>query len=216
MREIERSPAVRLFVDRASAVQPAFVLGAENADAVAQICRRLDGMPLALELAAARLDALTPDELARRLDQRFALLAGGNRVALPRQQTLSATIDWSYVLLSETQQRVFERLSVFANGWTLDAAEAVCAGDGVAAEDVLDAVLQLVRKSLVVRIDVRHGIRAVRVARDVAAVRVGQTARTRGRSLPPPGAPRRVLLRAGGPTRPCRGDDAPAVLGPGA
>jgi predicted ATPase/DNA-binding XRE family transcriptional regulator len=153
--EIERSPAVRLFVDRAAAVHTEFVLGPENADAVAQICHRLDGLPLALELAAGRLDALTPHELARRLDQRFALLAGGSRVAEPRQQTLSATVDWSYVLLDATQQRVFERLSVFANGWTLDAAEAVCSGDDVAAEDVLDAVLQLVRKSLVVRIDVR-------------------------------------------------------------
>jgi predicted ATPase len=135
------------------------VLRAENAQAVAQVCRRLDGMPLALELAAARLDALTPDELCSRLDQRFGLLTGGSRVALPRQQTLSATIDWSYVLLSETQQRVFERLSVFANGWTLDAAEAVCAADGVSAEDVLDGVLQLIRKSLVVKIDGGHGSR---------------------------------------------------------
>jgi predicted ATPase len=155
--EIERSPAVRLFVDRASAVQSSFMLGADNAEAVAQICRRLDGVPLALELAAARLDALTPGELARRLDQRFRLLSGGNRAALPRQQTLGATVDWSYQLLTPTQQRVFERLVVFASGWTLDAAEAVCAGDGVAAEDVLDGVLQVIHKSLAVRIDVRHG-----------------------------------------------------------
>jgi len=156
MQSIERSPAVRLFVDRASAVDPSFVLRPENAEAVAQVCRRLDGMPLALELAAARLDAFTPDELCSRLDRRFGLLTGGSRVALPRQQTLSATIEWSYVLLSEPQQRVFERLSVFANGWTLDAAEAVCAADGVSPTDVLDAVLQLVRKSLVMRIDARH------------------------------------------------------------
>jgi predicted ATPase/transcriptional regulator with XRE-family HTH domain len=155
--EVQRSPAVRLFVDRASAALPSFVLGPENAAAVAQICRRLDGMPLALELAAARLDALTPAELASRLDQRFGVLTGGNRAALPRQQTLAATIDWSYVLLSETQRRVFERLSVFANGWSLEAAEAVCAGDGIVAADVLDAVLQFVRKHLVVRMDGSHG-----------------------------------------------------------
>jgi len=155
--KIERSPAVRLFVDRASAAQPSFVLDSNNAEPVAQICRRLDGIPLALELAAARLDALTPDQLASRLDQRFALLTGGNRAALPRQQTLAATIDWSYQLLSETQQLVFERLSVFASRWTLEAAESVCAGDGVAADEVLDALLQLFRKSLVVKIDVRHG-----------------------------------------------------------
>ena len=122
-----------------------------------------------------------------RLDQRFALLAGGNRVAQPRQQTLSATIDWSYVLLSETQRRVFERLSVFANGWTLDAAEAVCAGDGVAAEDVLDAVLQLVRKSLVVRIDVRARHRAVRLARDACGSTRGTNCVNEGPNLPPLG-----------------------------
>jgi len=155
--EVERSPAVHLFVDRASGLQADFALTADNAHAIAQICRRLDGIPLALELAAACLDALSPDQLASRLDQRFRLLTGGNRAALPRQQTLRATVDWSYQLLTDTQQRVFERLSVFASGWTLEAAEAVCAGDGVDAGDVLDAVRQLVRKSLVLRIDVRHG-----------------------------------------------------------
>jgi non-specific serine/threonine protein kinase len=155
--EIETSPAVRVFVDRASAVQRSFALGRDNADDVAQICRRLDGIPLALELAAARLDALTLEELGRRLDHRLSLLTGGNRAALPRQQTLRATLDWSYELLTPIQQRVFERLAVFANGWTLDAADAVCAGDGVAVKDVLDAVLQLIRKSLVVRIDEHHG-----------------------------------------------------------
>jgi len=114
--EIERSPAVRLFADRASAAQSSFVLDTDNAETVAQICRRLDGIPLALELAADRLDALTPHELASRLDQRFALLTKGNRAAVPRQQTLSAAIDWSYLLLTETQRRVFDRLSVFASG----------------------------------------------------------------------------------------------------
>ena len=210
--EIERSPAVRLFVDRASAAQPSFVLDADNADAVAQICRRLDGIPLALELAAARLDALTPHELASRLDQRFGLLTGGNRAALPRQQTLSATIDWSYQLLTETQRRVFERLSVFASGWTLDAAEVVCAGDGVAAEDVLDALLQLIRKSLVVRIDVRHGSARYGIAGDAAPVRVGQAARARWRTGCHSRTPCRLLLRAGGATRSCRADNAAAVF----
>jgi non-specific serine/threonine protein kinase len=155
--EIERSPAVRLFADRARAADASFVLAATNAHTIARICRRLDGIPLALELAAARLGALTPGELAHRLDQRFVLLTGGNRAALPRQQTLAATIDWSYVLLSDTQLHVFERLSVFASGWTLEAAEAVCAGDGVAAADVLEAVLQLIQKSLVVRLDPTDG-----------------------------------------------------------
>jgi non-specific serine/threonine protein kinase len=151
--DIEHSAAVRLFVDRASAVEPGFTLSDANAPAIAQICRRLDGNPLALVLAAARLDALTPDQLATRLDRRFRLLTGGNRAALPRQQTLGAAIDWSYELLTDAQRRVFERLSVFANGWTLEAAEAICSSDDIAAEDVVDAVLQLVRKSLVTRID---------------------------------------------------------------
>src|SRR5688572_13452080 len=147
--QIEHSAAVRLFVDRASSVEPRFALSDANAPAIAQICRRLDGIPLALELAAARLDALTPDQLATRLDRRFRLLIGGNRAALPRQQTLGAAIDWSYELLTDAQRRVFERLSVFASGWTLEAAEAICGSDDVAAEDVVDAVLQLVRKHLV-------------------------------------------------------------------
>jgi non-specific serine/threonine protein kinase len=154
--QIERFPAVRLFVDRAVANDTQFVLAADNADAVAQICRRLDGIPLALELAAARLGALTPGELADRLDERFVLLTAGNRAALPRQQTLGATIDWSYLLLSNVQRRVFERLSLLANGWTLEAAEAVCAGEGVPTEQVLDSVLQLVQKSLIVKVD-PHG-----------------------------------------------------------
>jgi non-specific serine/threonine protein kinase len=154
---VERSPAAQLFVDRASVVQPALSLAATNARAIAQICRQLDGIPLALELAAGCLDALTLEQLASRLHQRFRLLTGGNRAGMARQQTLRATIDWSYQLLTETAMRVFERLSVFAIGWTLEAAEAVCAGDAVEADDVLDAVRQLVRKSLIVRIDDRRG-----------------------------------------------------------
>jgi predicted ATPase len=157
VEEVMRSPAVRLFVDRASVVHPDFTLSSRNAGAIAQICRRLDGIPLALELAAATLDALTPLQLATRLDQRFRLLTVGNRAAPLRQQTLSATIDWSYLLLDETEQRVFERVSVFANSWTIEAAEVVCIGDGVATEQVFSALLQLVRKSLVVRIEVPDG-----------------------------------------------------------
>ena len=155
--ELERYPAVRLFIDRAALVRSSFVRDSDNAGPVAQICRRLDGMPLALELAAARLDALTPEQLATRLDQRFALLRGGNRAALPRQQTLSATIEWSYSLLTEPQRRVYERLAVFANGWTLEAAESVCSGSPVEVGEALDALLQLVRKSLVMRLDLRDG-----------------------------------------------------------
>src|SRR6202022_2859013 len=108
---------------------------------------RLDGIPLALELAAAWIEALTVDQLAARLDQRFLLLTGGSRTALPRQQTLRATLDWSYDLLSEPERRLLNRLSVFAGGWTLGAAEAVCADTGTDRQGVLDLLLPLIRKS---------------------------------------------------------------------
>jgi predicted ATPase len=141
--------AVRLFVERALAVQPHFALTVQNAPLVAQVCRRLDGIPLALELAAARLRGLSIEHLADRLDQRFRLLTGGSRTALPRQQTLQATVDWSYGLLSAGEQTLFNRLSVFAGGFDLAAAEAVCAAGPIAAEAVLDLLLQLVDRSLV-------------------------------------------------------------------
>ena len=127
--------AVRLFVDRARASSPGFTLLPTNVTAVLQICRRLDGLPLALELAAARLRTMSVDAVAARLHDCFALLTGGNRTALPRQQTLRATIDWSYGLLSDRKQALLRRLAVFAGGWTLEAAAAVCfdeAGEGLA------------------------------------------------------------------------------------
>jgi predicted ATPase len=151
--DLEDNPAVRLFVERCWAAKPDFDLTERNAPAVAQICRRLDGIPLALELAAARTQALTAQQLARRLEQRFRLLTGGSRAALPRHQTLQATLDWSYDLLSKSERRLFERLAVFAGGWTLEAAEAITVGPGVAKDDVLDVVAGLVRKSLVVAPD---------------------------------------------------------------
>jgi predicted ATPase len=140
------SEAVRLFVERATAVQPAFALTAQNAQPVAQICRRLDGIPLAIELAATRVRALALEQIGARLDQRFRLLTGGSRTALPRQQTLAATVSWSYDLLSEPERTLFNRLSVFVGGFTLEAAEAVC---GVSGIDVLDLLTALVDKSLV-------------------------------------------------------------------
>jgi predicted ATPase/class 3 adenylate cyclase len=119
------SEAVRLFLDRAAAALPGFTLTSQNAAAVAQICRRLDGIPLAIELAAARVRALPVEKLAERLDDCFRLLTGGSRTALPRQQTLRALIDWSYDLLSEPEQALLGRLSVFAGGWTLEAVERI-------------------------------------------------------------------------------------------
>lgn len=142
--------AVRLFIERAAAVLPAFAVTNQNAPALAQICARLDGIPLAIELAAARVRVMPLDQLAARLDDRFRLLTGGSRTALPRQQTLRALIDWSYDLLNDRERLLLCRMSVFAGGWTLDEAEAVCGGDGVEDWEVLDLLTGLVDKSLVV------------------------------------------------------------------
>lgn len=141
--------AAELFVERAALARPGFVLTDKNVEAVVQICRRLDGVPLAIELAAARVRSLSPDDIAVRLDDRFRLLTGGSRTSVPRHRTLEATVAWSYDSLSETEKQVFARLSVFSGGFTLDSAERVCEGDGVEALDVVDVVLGLVEKSLV-------------------------------------------------------------------
>jgi predicted ATPase/class 3 adenylate cyclase len=135
--------SVHLFVERAQAVQPRFVLAPHNLDATTQICRRLDGIPLALELAAARLRLFTVEQIAARLDNRFRLLTGGSRFALPRHQTLEALIDWSYDLLPEGERAALRRLSVFAGGWTFEAAEAMLG------PEALDLLSHLVDKSLV-------------------------------------------------------------------
>jgi non-specific serine/threonine protein kinase len=141
--------AIRLFVERTASMQPRFTLTPQNAPAVVQICRRLDGIPLAIELAAARTRMLTVEQIAARLDDRFRLLTGGGRTSPSRQQTLRATNDWSHDLLTGSERALFRRLAVFAGGWTLEAAEAVGAGEGVDGPDVLDVLGQLVEKSLV-------------------------------------------------------------------
>lgn len=151
---VRASEAVQLFLERAQAVQPNFQLSDRNAAAVAQIARRLDGIPLALELAAARVRSLSAEQIAERLDDRFRLLTGGSRTALPRQQTLRGLIDWSYQLLNERERALLRRLSIFAGGWTLDIAETVCADDPEEPEgqieswEVLDLLDSLVEKSL--------------------------------------------------------------------
>jgi predicted ATPase/class 3 adenylate cyclase len=142
--------AVRLFIDRALAALPTFAVTNQNAPAVAQLCWRLDGIPLAIELAAARVRVLTVEQIAARLDDRFRLLTGGSRTALRRQQTLQAAVDWSYQLLSEAERLLLQRLAVFAGGWTLEAAEAVGTGERIAGSEVLDLLAALVDKSLVV------------------------------------------------------------------
>ena len=171
--------AVQLFIDRALAVAPAFTITNANAPALAAICHRLDGIPLALELAAARCRAMTLEQISARLDNRFHLLTGGSRAALPRQQTLRALIDWSFSLLTESEQMLFCRLSVFIGGWTLEAAEAICAdADESAAEpaqnpqpgiqnwEVLDLLTLLADKSLVVYAE-QHGAARYRLLESV-------------------------------------------------
>jgi non-specific serine/threonine protein kinase len=163
--ELAQLESVQLFVERAQAVQSHFQLTEANAAAVVQICQRLDGIPLALELAAARVKALSVEQIAARLDDRFRLLTGGSRTAVPRQQTLRAAIDWSYSLLTAPECTLLLRLSVFAGGWTLEAAEAVCSRQSsvtssqphlttddwlLATDEVLDLLTQLVNKSLVI------------------------------------------------------------------
>ena len=138
-----------MFSARAALAVPGFVLTAAHAAAVQHICAQLDGMPLAIELAAARVKVLSPPDIAARLSDRFRLLTGGSRTALPRHQTLRAMIDWSYQLLTEPEHCALRRLSAFAGGWTMEAAEAVCQGDEIAANDVLDLLARLVDKSLV-------------------------------------------------------------------
>src|SRR6266540_2255176 len=166
IEQLSQYEAVRLFIDRASLVSPHFDVDKDNAPAIAQICYRLDGIPLAIELAAARVKMLSVEQISKRLDDRFRLLTGGARTALPRQQTLRALIDWSYDILTENERLLLRRLSVFAGGWTLEAAEEVCSDQSsVSSEqsgvtdhrlliiDILDLLSQLVNKSLVVVIE---------------------------------------------------------------
>jgi predicted ATPase/DNA-binding SARP family transcriptional activator/DNA-binding CsgD family transcriptional regulator len=147
---ILEAEAVRLFGERAAAVKRGFAVTEQNAAAVAAVCRRLDGLPLAIELAAARVPAMTPAELARRLERSFAVLASGRRGAAAHHQTLRAAIDWSFQLLTEPEQALLARLAVFAGGATLQAAEAVCRGEGIDPDAVFGLLASLVARSLVV------------------------------------------------------------------
>ncbi len=160
--ELEKVDSIRLFLERASTARPGFTLTKDNASSLAQICSRLDGIPLAIELAASRIKVLSSEQIALRLDDRFRLLTGGSRTALPRQQTLRAMIDWSYSLLTEQEKTLFRRLAVFVGGWTLEAAESVCADveqDGILPHDILDLLTRLVDKSLVTTEEVMGEIR---------------------------------------------------------
>jgi predicted ATPase len=141
--------AVALFLVRAQSIKPDFQLTAANASAIVAICAQLDGLPLAIELAAARVKLLPPEALLARLDQRLRILTGGARDLPERQQTLRGAIAWSYDLLSAAEQRLFTRLAVFVGGWTLEAAESVCDATGDLGVDVLDGLSSLLDKSLV-------------------------------------------------------------------
>jgi predicted ATPase/class 3 adenylate cyclase/DNA-binding CsgD family transcriptional regulator len=177
--------AVRLFLDRAAKARPNFVLGVDNAPFVAQVCSRLDGIPLAIELSAARVRAMTVEQVAAGLDDRFRLLTGGARTVLPRQQTLQASVDWGYALLGDAERVVFRRLSVFAGGFSLDAAEQVVAGDGLEPVEVLDLLLGLVDKSMVLADDTGR-YRLLETLRQYGSARLldaGETPAVRDRHL---------------------------------
>ncbi|MEU7950951.1 BTAD domain-containing putative transcriptional regulator [Micromonospora chalcea] len=173
--EVESSPAVRLLRDRAAAVRRDLAYDGHTSATMARICRALDGMPLAIELAAARLRAMSVDQLATRLDDRFRLLTGGSRTALPRHRTLRAMVDWSWELLSDAERAVLRRLSVFSGGAGLDAAERVCAGGAVAPGDVLDLLTALTEKSLLVAAgDVAPRYRMLGTIKEYAAQRLAE------------------------------------------
>lgn len=184
LQEIQQSESVRLFVARAESASPGFALLSENAPAVARVCQRLDGIPLAIELAAARSSMLQVEEIARRLDNRFHLLTGGSRAALPRYQTLLDSIDWSYNLISPPERLMLQALSVFAGGWTLEAAESVGMGPLVGAkkENILPLLSSLVNQSMV-NADLQPGLparyRMLETIRLYAQDRLAESGQTR-------------------------------------
>jgi len=176
VQALRASDAVRLFIDRTLQVRPDFELTAGNAPAIARICHELDGIPLAIELAAARVRMLTPQQIAHRLGDRFQLLTDGSRTAVPRQQTLQASIDWSYELLSQDERTLLRRLSIFTGGWTLEAAEQICVGQGIDRHAVLDLLTGLVDQSLVTTreqdTEMRYGL--LETVRQYAAARLAE------------------------------------------
>ena len=187
---------MRLFVERATAVDPAFRMTGANAAKVAQVCHRLDGIPLAIELAAARVNVLSIEQIDSRLNDRFHLLTGGSRTAVPRQRTLKAAVDWSYDLLSDSERQLLRRLSVFAGGWTMEAAEAVTSGNGSDREDVLEFLSRLDRQVTRQCRQRRRRVPTVSLPRNRASVRAGAAAPVR-RSRPPAGPPSGLFPRAG-------------------
>jgi non-specific serine/threonine protein kinase len=188
LQELREFESIQLFAERAAAILPELALTQQNAFAMTQICQRLDGIPLAIELAAARVRIFTLEEIAARLDDRFSLLTQGSRTALPRHQTLRALIEWSHDLLSEPERILWRRLSVFIGGWTLNAAEWVCADDVLQQAQIWQLLSHLVDKSLVV-VDEQNGAtryRMLETLRQYAYEKLqasSENARIRGRHL---------------------------------
>ena len=182
LQQLSASDAVRLFLDRGQAIDAGFGLTAENAEAIAQICHRLDGIPLAVELAAARVRSLPPAQIAARLDHRFRLLTGGSRTALPRHRTLRAAMDWSFDLLPDGERALLPRLAVFAGSFSLEAAEAVAAGGPVDADDMLDLLERLIDKSLLTpeATSTEARYRMLETIRDYAQERLSEAAEAAG------------------------------------
>ncbi|HJU23751.1 MAG TPA: tetratricopeptide repeat protein, partial [Casimicrobiaceae bacterium] len=186
LSSLVQSDAVRLLLDRIAAAQPSFVVSEQNAADIAEICRRLDGIPLAIELAAARARALPVQTIAARLTDRFRLLTTGDRAALPRQQTLRALIDWSHELLTPAERTLFRRLSVFAGGFTLEDAEAITADETLERDNVLDVLAHLIEKSLAVLDADATRYRMLETVREYAAERLetsGEAGKFRDRHL---------------------------------
>jgi predicted ATPase len=177
---LRQCDAVSLFIDRAMQVRPNFAVTASTAPVVAQICYDLDGIPLAIELAAARVRMMAPEQICSALSDRFRVLTGGARTVMPRQQTLQASLDWSYELLCEGERILLRRLAVFAGGWTLDAAEQVCSDEGIDRYAVLDLLTGLVDKSLITTEEedcqTRYGL--LESVRQYATARLAQTGET--------------------------------------
>ncbi len=186
--QVMASESARLFVERVRLHRPAFGITAASAPVLASVCRRLDGIPLAIELAAARVRSMSLEEVSQRLDGLFSLLTGGSLTDLPRQRTLRSLIDWSYELLHDSERKLLCRLSVFAGGWTLDAAEKICSDDGMGSGDILAGLESLADKSLVTT-DERQGatryglLETVRQYAQERLAESGDEAPTRGRHL---------------------------------
>jgi predicted ATPase/DNA-binding CsgD family transcriptional regulator len=174
LKDLHRYEAIQLFVERARDVLPEFTANENNAAAIVQACSQMEGIPLAIELAAARVRVLSVEQIAARLDDSIRLLVGGSRTSSTRHHTLKAALDWSYDLLSPTEKQVFRRLAAFGGGFTLEAAEAICAGEGIAGTDVLDLLAQLVEKSLVVVVQHQDSERRYRLLEPIRQYSLGK------------------------------------------